>query len=222
MNDQDTQPRLGLVGSLIRHAVRGRDPHGQLGLIGSLLMRTFGQPRGALGKFGGRLMARTNRAMNQWVIQLLDVQPEERVLDVGCGPGVGIQRLAEVLSTGWAAGVDASREMLEQARERNAGAVQAGRIDLRQGLADHLPYADETFDKVLTINSLQVWPDPVSGLREIRRVLKVGGKIAVCFTNPAMQPEESVPDLLTAAGFAQVQLHQRDAGVCAVAIKRAG
>jgi ubiquinone/menaquinone biosynthesis C-methylase UbiE len=72
--------------------------------------------------------------------------------------------------------------MVEQARARNATGIQSGRIDLRHGSVESLPFDDNSFDRALAINSMQVWPDAAAGLREIRRVLKPGGRIALGFT----------------------------------------
>lgn len=147
-----------------------------------ILERAFGHPVGVLGKLGGIIMARTNQAIAARTIALLAVQPDDWVLEVGFGPGVGLQLVASKLSSGRIAGVDDSAEMVEQAAARNAGAVEAGRIALRRGPVASLPFANDTFDKALAINSMQVWPDAVAGLKEILRVLKAGGIVALGFT----------------------------------------
>ena len=68
---------------------------------------------------------------------------------------------------------DYSKEMVEQATVRNALAIEVGRVDLREGSVDRLPFDDETFNSALAVNSMQVWPDALAGLREIRRVMLV-------------------------------------------------
>lgn len=80
--------------------------------------------------------------------------------------------------------------MVEQATARNAGAIHKGLVELTLGSAESLPFADDTFDEVLAVNSMQVWPDPGAGLREIRRIAKLGAKVALAFTNVSRQPEE--------------------------------
>lgn len=75
---------------------------------------------------------------------------------------------------GWVAGIDLSREMVEQACIRNAPAIREGRVDLRYGSVASLPFRDGGFDKALAINSMQLWPDASAGLLEMRRVLKPG------------------------------------------------
>src|SRR5262245_7776189 len=98
----------------------------------SLSMRAFGRPKGVLGKLGGVIMAWTNRAIAARVVELLNIQPSDRVLEVGFGPGVGIQLLAEKATSGEVAGIDCSEEMVEQATARNAAAVEHGRVELQQ------------------------------------------------------------------------------------------
>src|SRR5919109_2674538 len=112
-----------------------------------LLMRMFGRPRGILGRLGGLIMARANRKFAHWVIGLLDIQSNDKVLEVGFGPGVGIQLLTGLASGGYIAGVDYSAEMVEQATARNVKAIEAGLDDLRQGSVEGLPFEDCTFDK---------------------------------------------------------------------------
>jgi ubiquinone/menaquinone biosynthesis C-methylase UbiE len=164
-------------------------------------------------------MARTNRKCAAWVIDLLVVQPSDKVLEVGFGPGVGIQLLASSTSAGYVAGVDPSKEMVAQATTRNKKAIESGRVDLRHGSVASLPFADNTFDKALAINSMQVWPDAVAGLREVRRVIKPGGKVALGFTPNSGQPNSRLSETFTAARFAKADVVERDKNFCALAIK---
>ena len=188
-----------------------------MSLMHRIFMRMFGRPQGVLGRLGGSIMARMNQQCAAWVINLLDIQPHERVLEVGFGPGVGIQLLAR--SAGYVAGVDASEAMVEQATARNVQAVERGHVDLRHGSVERLPFADNTFDKALAINSMQVWPDAVAGLREIGRVLKPGGRIALAFTPYAGQPKSGVPAMLTAVAFTEAHVVETELGFCVLAIK---
>ena len=90
-----------------------------MGIAQSLLMRMFGRSQGALGQLGGLTMARGNYDRGTWVIDLLEIRPNDRVLEVGFGSGVLIQRVAAAAAC--VAGADLSQEMVEQARARNAG-----------------------------------------------------------------------------------------------------
>jgi ubiquinone/menaquinone biosynthesis C-methylase UbiE len=83
-------------------------------------------------------MARTNAACGAWVSELLEIGPDESVLEVGFGPGIVIHLLSKL--AGHVAGIDPSQEMVEQARSRNAKAIVSGRVDLRHGTVEKLPF----------------------------------------------------------------------------------
>ena len=187
--------------------------------MSTIFARAFGCPRGFLGKLGGLIMARTNRNCAVWVIELLAVQPHDKVLEVGFGPGVGIAFLTRSALAGYVAGVDASKEMVAQAKGRNKQAAESGRVDLRHGSVASLPFADDTFDSALAINSMQIWPDAVAGLREMLRVIKPGGEVALGFTPYSGQRNTGLAETLMAAGFAKAHVVERDKNFCALAIK---
>src|SRR5438477_819987 len=143
----------------------------------------------------------------------------DRVLEVGFGPGVIIHRLSKLAAAGHVAGIDQSREMVEQARARNATGIQSGRVDLRHGSVKSLPFDYNSFDRALAINSMQVWPNAVAGLREIRRVMKSGGRIALGFTPYSGQPSKGLTETLSAAGFTKAHVVETSKGFCALATR---
>ena len=143
-------------------------------IVSRLFLRMFGHPQGALGQFGGHIMARMNRNIAVWLIDLLDIKPNDTVLEIGFGPGVAIGRTADLGLGRQICGIDYPPEMVQQATARNSEAIKSGRVDLRFGSVEHLPFRDNTFDKVFAINSMQVWPDIPASLREVWRVMKSG------------------------------------------------
>ncbi|WP_321574627.1 class I SAM-dependent methyltransferase [Paraburkholderia franconis] len=186
-----------------------------------VLLRTFGRPQGVLGRIGGKIMANMNAACAAWAIDLLDVRASDRVIEIGFGPGVGIRLLAQKATAGKIAGVDPSPEMLAQAAARNAQAIARGQVDLRQGSAGRLPFDDDTFDKALAINSMQVWPDAAAGLAELRRVMRPGATLALAFTVHSGQQQNGLLERVTGAGFADAKLTQKDGDAfCVIASKR--
>jgi ubiquinone/menaquinone biosynthesis C-methylase UbiE len=190
-----------------------------MSVMQALLMRAFGRPRGFLGRLGGAIMARTNADFGAWVCSLLDLRPSDAVIEVGFGPGVVIRRLSELAAEGRVAGIDTSTEMLAQARARNAAAIRTGRVELRQGSVESLPFADASFDKALAINSMQVWPNAETGLREVKRVLRPLGEIAVGFSVHSGQRSEGMTDRIAAAGFENVRMPTSQNGFCVLATK---
>jgi ubiquinone/menaquinone biosynthesis C-methylase UbiE len=109
--------------------------------------------------------------------------------------------------------------MQGQARARNAIAIEIGRVDLRLGSAESLPLGDDTFDKPLAINSMQVWRDTAAGLREMRRGMKPAGRVALGFTVYSGQPNQGLPEILRAAGFTNAHVVEKDKWFCALASK---
>jgi ubiquinone/menaquinone biosynthesis C-methylase UbiE len=181
----------------------------------NLLLNAFGRPRGMLGRLGGVIMARANADFGIRVAGLLEIGPEDCVLEVGFGPGVVIEHLSK--RAGRIAGVDLSWEMLAQARRRNTAAIDSGKVELHQGSAENLPFGNGSFDKALSINSMQVWSDAAAGLREIRRVLKPGGRIALGFTPRSGQSREEPAEALGATGFTDTRIVDLEGGFCALA-----
>jgi ubiquinone/menaquinone biosynthesis C-methylase UbiE len=155
-------------------------------------------------------MALTTRRLLSDIIDLLDIHPDDQGLEIGVGPGVGIRVLAERIATGHVRGIDPSSEILARATTRNAGAVQIGLVELRLGSAEGLPFVDDSFDKVLAVNSMQVWRNPAAGSREIRRVTQPEARVALAFTGASCQPKEGLTEMLRAAGCTNLAPVEQD------------
>jgi ubiquinone/menaquinone biosynthesis C-methylase UbiE len=180
-----------------------------------IMENMFCAPKGALGRLGGQLMSQ-DRWLPAWVLDLLEVSLSDSVLEVGSGPGVGLEQAAERAYEGRVVGLDPSETMLELAHRRNRALIEAKRIELHLGSADKLPFDDAMFDNAMTMNSLHLWPNPVAGLREIRRVLRPGGRIAVAFTRFSYTSADKFESHLLDAGFRDVTLHTGEPGTCAL------
>jgi SAM-dependent methyltransferase len=174
-------------------------------------------PRGAAGRVTAWEMAHrpSNRQRNRWVLTLLAVRPADRVLEIGCGPGLAVAGLARA-GAGHVYGVDHSAVMLRQASRRNAAAIRAGRVTLIRASADQLPAAlDGPFDAILAVNSLGFWPAPADRLAELRRRLAPGGRLAIvsqprcpgATADTSRRAAREIGDLLTGAGFTHLSSH---------------
>jgi SAM-dependent methyltransferase len=180
----------------------------------------FHRPHGFGGRAAGWVMAKrgSNRQRNVWVVGLLDVHPHDQVLEIGFGPGVAVRELARRATSGLVVGIDHSEVMVRQARRRNATAVRAGRVDLRLGNAEHLPTFDAPFDKILAVNSLMFWDDPVDRLVELRRLLRPGGLVAIGYQprgpgasdETAAQAGCDMAEQFATAGFTDVRVKTLD------------
>jgi SAM-dependent methyltransferase len=107
-------------------------------------------------------------------IRTADVQPGQRALDVGCGPGALTAKLVERLGADAVTAIDPSAAFVAAVRERLPG------VDVHLGTAEHLPYPDGQFDCTLAQLVVHFMADPVAGLREMGRVTRLGGVVAAC------------------------------------------
>jgi SAM-dependent methyltransferase len=169
------------------------------------------RPHGPGGHLAGWIMAHrsSNVRRNHWVVSLLDVQPEDRVLEVGFGPGLAIREISRRATRGSVFGVDHSEVMVSAARRRNDAAIRAGRVDLRLGSVDALPDFGGRLDKILAVNSVGFWPDPATRLAELRARLRPDGIIALASqprcpgatSETSARAGDEIETLLRSAGF---------------------
>jgi SAM-dependent methyltransferase len=188
-----------------------------------VLRRVIGQfhrPHGLGGHLAGWVMAHrsSNRRRNAWVVSLMDVQPTDRVLEIGFGPGVAARELGRLATKGHVYGVDHSAVMVRQARRRNSPAVRKGRVDLRLGSVEALPDFEGPLDRILAVNSMGFWPDPAARLAELRSRLRSGGVIAIASQprcpgathETSAQAGREIEAALRSAGFSRTRVETLD------------
>jgi SAM-dependent methyltransferase len=188
--------------------------------LATVLEAQTAKPSGAAGRVVGVLLLLVNPRLNRWTLEPLRVAPTDEVLEIGFGPGATVRRLARRAARGRVAGIDHSEVMVRQARRRNAAAIRRGRVDLRLGDVAALPFPGASFDKVVAVNSVQLWPDPVESLRRVRRVLRPGGLVALSLGQPRWTLGEAavraaarrLGGQLAAAGFTLVAMDVRRLG----------
>jgi ubiquinone/menaquinone biosynthesis C-methylase UbiE len=171
---------------------------------------------------------RSNHERAQWTISLLEIKPGDRILEIGFGPGIAIELADRLAGDGRVVGLDHSEVMLRQATRRNATAVRDQRVKLLLGSVAELPRFEEPFDKVFTINSIHFWEEPLERLKELRRVLKPGGMIAVTLQPRSRNATDAtttvigdeLADKLRAAGFKNVTVDIKQTTPVAVACVR--
>ncbi len=121
-----------------------------------------------------------NEEMRTEAIGMLDIQPGDRILDVGCGTGFATEGLLahENVEEVWA--LDQSPHQLGKAYAKFG---RTGPVHFHMGDAERLPFATDSFDIIWSSGSIEYWPNPVRALREFRRVVKPGGQILVVGPN---------------------------------------
>jgi ubiquinone/menaquinone biosynthesis C-methylase UbiE len=120
----------------------------------------------------GESMQHEHWPITRPVLEQMQIQPNDKILDVGCGAGWLTRILAERVPNGRAVGTDISNEMIERARLAGSGLLN---LEYVVGGVEDIPWQSDFFDKAISVESSYYWPDPLQGLREIRRILRPAG-----------------------------------------------
>lgn len=138
------------------------------------------QPSGLFGEIVmGNLLNKGNEKINYLAVELLDIQPTDRVLDIGFGGGVTIEKMLETIDTGKIYGVDFTQVMVAQAKRKFKDSIESDQVSIEFADVRQLPFDDNTFDKICTVNTIYFWEDPLASLREIKRVMKSSGRLVI-------------------------------------------
>lgn len=204
-----------------------------------VLPRMVRRPAGLLGKFSLWRMNLSHSAVTDWGLGHAQIGRQFTILDVGCGGGRTIDKLAALASEGRVSGIDISSQSVAVSRKTNARWIEAGRVDIQEAAVSKLPFTDAKFDLVTAVETHYYWPEPESDLREILRVLKPGGHLLLiaetykgqslsALVAPAMKligarylTVEEHREMLAAAGFAEIAIDvERGRGwICCMARK---
>jgi cyclopropane fatty-acyl-phospholipid synthase-like methyltransferase len=198
----------------------------------STIVSQFEHPRGLLGRIVGFILAGrgSNLVRNRWTVDRLDPANRERILEIGCGPGVALELVLSRASV-TATGVDHSELMIAQARRRNAKAARAGRLTLIRGTIDDVPVTAAPFDKAFSINVIQFVDQPAF-IARAHALLKPGGVLATTYQPrhakatraDALKMADKLTQTLAAAGFENIRTEELDLrpvpAVCVVAQRR--
>jgi SAM-dependent methyltransferase len=189
-----------------------------------LVARQSRRPSGWLGEIVARVMALETAPANRIALEQLAVQDGEAILEVGCGHGSTLARIARG-PFGSLAGVDASEVMVRLASKRLRPSIAAGRAEVSLATSDALPFASGRFDAAFAVHVLYFWSDPRADLRELGRVLKPGGRILLGYrprdeqTRAALpasvyslRSQQEVEGLLAGAGFVAIRSALRSLG----------
>lgn len=114
--------------------------------------------------------------ITEQAIALMNLQPKDRVLDLGCGTGWASRRLARIVTGGEVVGIDVADEMLRRAEQASAGIKNVRYI---WGSAEKIPAQDNFFTKVLSVESFYYYADQGKALDELRRVMAPGGRLFI-------------------------------------------
>lgn len=184
------------------------------------------KPKGWLGRFFLRNMNSRHAGVTDWGLSHASIGAEDVILDVGCGGGRTVGKLAAIATEGKVYGIDHSAESAAMAVRTNKRWIESGRVEIREASVSRLPFSDGSFDVITAVETHFWWPDLATDLREVLRVLKPGGRLIVIAevykgapafaskavegyakkTGMALLTVEEHREMLTEAGYSDVQI----------------
>ena len=172
--------------------------------------------RKPVGELGHQILDRMNKShesMARWGVSHFEIKEDDRILDIGCGGGKNIQRFAEQISdNGRVVGIDYSEVSVEKSIELNRKSIEKGNVNVLQASVSDMPFYDETFDIVTGFETIYFWPDFISDLREVNRVLKPNGLVFFCneavYREGEMEKYDDLVELLDMKIYSEDVLRQ--------------
>jgi ubiquinone/menaquinone biosynthesis C-methylase UbiE len=195
------------------------------------------KPTGIMGRYVmTKIFNNGNADLNAFAKEMLDLRKDDRVLEIGFGPGKLINEIADITTEGAVDGIDFSAAMLKQASKVNKRHILHGKVKLQLGECSSLPYDNDSFDKLCSINTLYFWSEPDKYFSEMFRVIKQGGKIVIGIRDDKQMRSlklsndifttysvDEVVSMLSNAGFSGSHIRDKKGkpflSYCAVAIK---
>jgi ubiquinone/menaquinone biosynthesis C-methylase UbiE len=184
------------------------------------------KPSGWLGQLTLWNMNARHSKVTDWGLSHISVGSQDTVLDVGCGGGRTVSKLAAMATQGKVYGVDYSNASVTVASRTNQQWIGMNRVEIREGSVSQLPFADGMFDLITAVETHFWWPDLPADMREVFRVQKPGGRLIVIaevykgakalvskiaeksapLMGMAMLSVEEHRELLASAGYSEVQV----------------
>ena len=181
------------------------------------------KPSGLIGRYlMTKIFNEGNADLNSFVMDMLELESSDRVLEIGFGPGKLIKQMAAITTEGVVEGIDFSEVMLKQASRVNKHHISHGKVRLQRGECKTLPFENDSFNKLCSINTLYFWKDPDKYFLEMFRVIRPGGIIAIGFRDDKQlsnlnlskdifntYSQTEVISLLSIAGFSDVRVLEK-------------
>lgn len=195
------------------------------------LIGQFRQPHGLLGRLAGQIMANrpSNIARNQWMLDLMQLQAQDKCLEIGFGPGIALQGAMQQVSRGVIVGIDHSEIMLKQAQHRINSMPHETQIQLQVADIEKKPPFQIRFNQIYSANVVMFWQNPTEVFIYLKSLLESKGQLTTLFmprhkgatSHDSYEKGELIQSWLRQAGFTNIKLYVKDfnglAAVCVMA-----
>ena len=143
------------------------------------ILRQCKKPRGRFGRFLARGMNLGHSGLTKWGLGSIDIPSDIDALDIGCGGGRTVARLAGIVTDGRVFGIDYSPDAVLVAKKRNRALISEGRVEILEEAVSSMRFNDGAFDIITAIESHYFWPDLHNDLKDVHRVTKQDGQLLI-------------------------------------------
>jgi ubiquinone/menaquinone biosynthesis C-methylase UbiE len=137
------------------------------------------KPTGLLGTILARIMNRGHDKLTNWGLNFLNIKNDDKILDIGCGGGRTINKLAKMVKKGKIYGIDYSDVSVKTSSKINKLYINQGKVEIQKAGVSSIPFSKDFFDIITAIETYFLWPDLENDMKEVFRVLKPKGKLLI-------------------------------------------
>jgi ubiquinone/menaquinone biosynthesis C-methylase UbiE len=149
----------------------------------NVIDKQYSKPKGIVGLYIGEKMVQQHQPETSWTINLLSPQQDDTILEIGCGAGYAIKQIIGEYNVKQLVGLDISKTVIQSARFRNRKHISNGKVKFLQGDVKKLPFQDQSFSKIFSIQSIYFWEELPNTFAEIYRVIKPDGAIIITLSD---------------------------------------
>ena len=218
-NPQKVAPRQAFFENVLERVLTTQIVEAILGL-----MNQYRYPTGPLGRYVAKQMNQGHEPLTLWGLTKVKIASNNIILDVGCGGGKTVSRLAQLAPHGKVFGVDHSFDMVEYSKKMNKKLIAQNRVQIVEGSVEKMSFPDNYFDLVTAFETYYFWLNFRDALKEIKRVLKPGGKLhlvnemvkdgvyevknakLIAETHVRLIPLQEIRNVMRSIGFVDVQV----------------
>ncbi|WPC39594.1 class I SAM-dependent methyltransferase [Clostridium sp. JS66] len=182
------------------------------------------KPNGELGKIVADDMNKSHFELTGWGLEKININPQDIILDIGCGGGRTVNRLASIAKEGEVFGIDYSMDCVKWSKDYNEELIKDGRVEIIHASVEKIPFEDNKFDVISAVETIYFWPDLLQNLKEVKRVLKPSGKLViicemyssekfkerndecVSASNMKIYTPEELKDIVKVAGYSDIKI----------------
>ncbi|MBU3130631.1 class I SAM-dependent methyltransferase [Clostridium tagluense] len=139
------------------------------------------KPTGEIGKVIAEDMNIAHFELTNWGFEKINIKKNDVILDIGCGGGRTVNRMASIATEGKTFGIDYSTDCVEWSKDYNEKFIKESKVEILHASVEKIPFENDKFDIISAVETIYFWPNLVGNFKDVKRVLKPSGKfIIIC------------------------------------------